>query len=128
MSDQESLADTVSRLLPHLDRTGKGDSVYVQLSDALTRELDRSPTYRYMQQAAAIRALIEDGSTRGLQAQERALEGVARSWELTDPACQALALADAQVWATLHLAEITQRVANQLDELSNLTTALREKD
>lgn len=33
----------------------------------------------------------------------RALEGIARSWTVSGD-CQALALADAQVWATLSLA------------------------
>lgn len=39
----------------------------------------------------------------------RALMALRRSWQLTDPSCQALALADAQVYATLHLARMTMR-------------------
>ena len=43
----------------------------------------------------------------------RALEGIARSWKLEDPECQALALADAQVWATLRLAAQVGRLIDQ---------------
>lgn len=41
-----------------------------------------------------------------LDYEQEALDGLRRSWELDDPACQSLALADAQVWATLHLARV----------------------
>lgn len=112
---RETLAETVHRLLPHMDRTGKGDAIHGQLTMALARERTYAP--EYANNAAEIRTLVLQATTRE---HGRALEGLARSWDLTDPACQALALADAQVWATLHLAEITQRVANQLDMLGNL--------
>ncbi len=39
--------------------------------------------------------------------EEQALLALKRSWEMDDPVCQALALQDAQVWATLHLARKT---------------------
>lgn len=44
-----------------------------------------------------------------LDYEQMALDGLQRSWELTDPVCQGLALADAQVWATLHLARETKQ-------------------
>lgn len=40
--------------------------------------------------------------------EQNAIDAVVRSWENADPACQALALADAQVWATLQLARVTK--------------------
>lgn len=43
-----------------------------------------------------------------LDYESEALAGLARSWDLVDPQSQAMALADAQVWATLHLARMTQ--------------------
>lgn len=43
-----------------------------------------------------------------LDYEQETLNGIQRSWELEDKECQALALADAQVWATLHLARVTQ--------------------
>jgi hypothetical protein len=43
--------------------------------------------------------------------EEEALESLARSWEL-DGHCQTLALMDAQVWATLHLAEMQRQTRN----------------
>jgi len=46
-----------------------------------------------------------------LDYEQEALAGIQRSWEHEDPTCQALALADAQVWATLHLARQTMRWA-----------------
>ncbi len=45
--------------------------------------------------------------TLGPNYEEQALLALRRSWELEDPACKALALQDAQVWATLHLARKT---------------------
>lgn len=51
------------------------------------------------------RRIAEAG--KSLDYEQEALNGLRRSWELTDPSCQALALRDAQVWATLHLARIT---------------------
>lgn len=45
---------------------------------------------------------------KALDYEQEALDAVQRSWELSDKGCQALALADAQVWATLHLARVTQ--------------------
>lgn len=44
---------------------------------------------------------------KGLDYEQEALNGIQRSWEKDDRVCQALALADAQVWATLHLARVT---------------------
>lgn len=109
----ETLAGTVHRLLPHIDTTGKGRIVVDELEKALARERTFAP--EYARKAEEIRLLTPDTG-----AHANALDGIARSWELTDPACQALALADAQVWATLHLAEITQRIANQLDTLDRI--------
>mgnify|MGYP000496965668 CR=1 FL=1 len=43
---------------------------------------------------------------KSIDYEQEALNSLQRSWELDDKACQALALADAQVWATLHLARI----------------------
>lgn len=43
-----------------------------------------------------------------LDYEQEALDSLARSWRLEDPSCAALALADAQVWATLHLAYVTK--------------------
>lgn len=45
--------------------------------------------------------------------EQNAIDAVVRSWMLDDPQCQALALADAQVWATLHLARMTSFLATQ---------------
>lgn len=45
---------------------------------------------------------------KSLDYEQEAIDGVRRSWEHDDPVCQQLALADAQVWATLHLARVTQ--------------------
>ena len=45
---------------------------------------------------------------KGLDYEQEAIDSIVRSWELDDPVCQALALADAQVWATLHLARATR--------------------
>ncbi len=45
--------------------------------------------------------------TLGLNYEEQALKALKRSWELEDPTCCALALQDAQIWATLHLARKT---------------------
>ncbi|MBW3538322.1 hypothetical protein KY386_02410 [Candidatus Parcubacteria bacterium] len=42
-----------------------------------------------------------------LDYEQEALDAIQRSWELDDKECMALALADAQVWATLHLARVT---------------------
>ena len=42
--------------------------------------------------------------SKELDYEQEALDSISRSWAHTDPACAALALADAQVWATLHLA------------------------
>lgn len=112
----ETLSETVRRLLPHIDPTGKGQVVIDQLQSALSIASE-THYYSVNGKGQEIRALINPTMTG---AQERALDGIARSWELTDQACQALALADAQVWATLHLAEITQRIANQLDMLEPL--------
>jgi len=44
-----------------------------------------------------------------LDYEKEALDAVARSWEFEkdQPECMALALADAQVFATLHLAHVT---------------------
>jgi hypothetical protein len=53
------------------------------------------------QQAARIAS-----TGKGLDYEQEALDAVRRSWELVDPVCQGLALADAQVWATLHLARV----------------------
>ena len=44
---------------------------------------------------------------KNLDYEQEALDALQRSWELDDRECQALALADAQVWATLHLARVT---------------------
>jgi hypothetical protein len=41
---------------------------------------------------------------KALDYEQEAIDAIKRSWELDDPTCQALALADAQAWATLHLA------------------------
>lgn len=43
---------------------------------------------------------------KSLDYEQEALDAVRRSWELTDKKCQALALADAQIFATLHLARV----------------------
>ncbi|HSX14820.1 MAG TPA: hypothetical protein VLE72_02825 [Candidatus Saccharimonadales bacterium] len=43
-----------------------------------------------------------------------ALESLQRSWELDDKECMALALADANAWATLHLARVTRRAAKRV--------------
>lgn len=56
---------------------------------------------------AASEALYGRADYGSLSTEER----IRRSWILTDPACSALALADAQVWATLWLARVTQRAA-----------------
>lgn len=48
-----------------------------------------------------------------LDYEDEALDGLRRSWLLDDRECQALALADAQVWATLHLARVTKRIARE---------------
>jgi hypothetical protein len=45
---------------------------------------------------------------KNLDYEQEALDAVRRSWKLKDKKCQALALADAQVWATLHLARVMQ--------------------
>lgn len=47
---------------------------------------------------------------KSLDYEAEALESVARSWDHNDPACQALALADANVFATLHLADMVRQV------------------
>ncbi|MBI2797854.1 hypothetical protein HYX70_00960 [Candidatus Saccharibacteria bacterium] len=49
---------------------------------------------------------IDEGGKQ-LDYEQEALASIVRSWELDDKECQALALADAQVWATLHLARVT---------------------
>jgi hypothetical protein len=51
---------------------------------------------------------IEELGT-GLDYEAEALRSLARSWRLADsaPECSALAIADAQVWATLHLARVS---------------------
>lgn len=46
--------------------------------------------------------ISEHGKT--LDYEQEALDGIQRSWEVEDKDCMAIALADAQVWATLHLA------------------------
>lgn len=43
-----------------------------------------------------------------LDYEAEALDSLARSWEHANPVCQALALADAQVYATLHLADMVR--------------------
>ncbi len=45
---------------------------------------------------------------KNLDYEQEAINGIVRSWTLNDPECQALALADAQAWATLHLARVTK--------------------
>lgn len=57
--------------------------------------------------------LIREGA-KGLDYEEFALEALARSWELDDPHCQRLALMDASVWATLHLARVSSSPAIEL--------------
>ena len=49
-------------------------------------------------------------ATKGkeLDYEQEALDSLQRSWEVEEPKCQARALADAQVWATLHLAQQTR--------------------
>lgn len=49
---------------------------------------------------------IDEGGKQ-LDYEQEAIASIVRSWELDDKECQALALADAQVWATLHLARVT---------------------
>lgn len=123
----ETLAQTVQRVLPHICTAGKGAAVVDDLRQALTREgVNEVNAPIYAKRAEEIRALI--GQQRdSIAFDAHAIAGIARSWELTDPACQALALADAQVWATLHLAEVTQRVANQLDTLERIAQHLGER-
>lgn len=48
-----------------------------------------------------------DEAGKDLDYEQEALNSIVRSWEKDDPACQALALADAQVWATLQVARVT---------------------
>lgn len=58
--------------------------------------------------AMEMAAVIDKQRDHGiLDYEDRAIDGVIRSWLLDDRECQALALADAQVWATLHLARVT---------------------
>lgn len=45
---------------------------------------------------------------KALDYEQEAIDCVARSWILDDPVCQALALQDAQVWATLHHARVVK--------------------
>lgn len=61
------------------------------------------------QKAARIREL----GPEELIYEEEAIESLARSWEVTGH-CQTLALMDAQVWATLHLAEMQRQMLNEL--------------
>lgn len=49
---------------------------------------------------------------KDLDYEQEALNGIQRSWDLDDKECMALALADAQVWATMHLARVTERAGN----------------
>ena len=56
---------------------------------------------------------IKDLGT-ALDYEQEALNGIQRSWEREDRDCQALALADAQVYATLELARAT-RLSSGLD-------------
>jgi hypothetical protein len=66
---------------------------------------------------------LDDPATLGA----RAIEALARSWRLEERECQALALADAQVWATLRLAAQTGRLVDATAEHEiNLVNALRE--
>lgn len=51
---------------------------------------------------------IETGG-KDLDYEQEAINGIVRSWRLEDKECQALALADAQAWATLHLARVAER-------------------
>lgn len=43
-----------------------------------------------------------------LDYEAEAIAAIVRSWRLTDPVCQALALQDGLVWATLHQARVTR--------------------
>ena len=57
----------------------------------------------------ADQASIIANEGKSLDYEQEALNSLRRSWELTDKNCMALALADAQVWATLHLARMTEK-------------------
>ena len=55
----------------------------------------------------AAERIAERGKT--LDYEQEALNSIKRSWEVDNPSCSSLALADAQVWATLHLARVTRQ-------------------
>ncbi len=61
-------------------------------------------------QIEIIDAMLKKGISSSYE--QMAINAVKRSWELGDPICQALALQDAQVWATLHLARTQRDLAN----------------
>lgn len=56
----------------------------------------------------AIKGIESKVPTHDINYELQALKAMRRSWKLDDPVCQSLALQDAQVWATLHLANKTR--------------------
>jgi hypothetical protein len=110
---------------------GALDTRSTQLYDALAeRDAARAEVARLQADPHGEPAPEPDGehqvrriAARGvsLDYEQEALAGVARSWRLSDPACQALALADAQVWATLQLAEVTAERSQLTHELARVT-------
>lgn len=53
---------------------------------------------------------------KGLDYEQEAIDSIRRSWDHADKTCMALALADAQVWATLHLARTTAKKSRRRRE------------